>query len=146
MEALILIKGMFDVCGMVHQSRLVAMASLTSERPENTSSSSLLFWAHCSPHWVIGWLSHWSQLDWTTRLEWRDWIDWGEEIMGLRRGLGWTGAKGWGDNKVVGVMRYSFCSAKPIQQWTQDTALWDPIGFRLSQQSWKLCMTLVQSN
>jgi len=35
MEALILIKGMFDVCVMVHQSRLVAMANLTSERPEN---------------------------------------------------------------------------------------------------------------
>lgn len=69
---------------MVYQSRLVAMASLTSERPENTFSSLLLFWAHCSPHWIIGWLSHWSQLDWTRRLEWRDWLYSGDGGMGLR--------------------------------------------------------------
>lgn len=113
MEALILIKGMFDVCGMVHQSRLVAMASLTSERPENTFSRLLLFWAHCSPHWVIGWLSHRSQLDWTTRLEWRDWLDWGEEgawgwgeaFIG-HEGKG-TRVAGWWDTALVEIDRFN---------------------------------------
>lgn len=54
MDALILIKGMFDVCGQVHQSGRVAMASLTSDGPEYGLSRSLLFSAHCSPRWVIG--------------------------------------------------------------------------------------------